>query len=59
VSVQISIDEQGNVVAASAVSGHPLLRSASEAAARKAKFAPKQIRVTGTLIYNFVLPDKE
>ncbi|MGI9056647.1 MAG: TonB family protein [Pyrinomonadaceae bacterium] len=59
VNVQIVIDETGNVMSASAVSGHPLLRQSAEAAARKAKFYPtliggKPVKVTGLIVYNFV-----
>lgn len=59
VSVAVTIDEEGNVISASAVSGHPLLRAASEEAARASKFNPtllegKPVKVTGTIIYNFV-----
>jgi TonB family protein len=58
VTVQVTIDENGTVISASAVSGHPLLRAAAEAAARNAKFGPtllsgKPVRVTGTIVYNF------
>ena len=61
VSVQIMIDEEGSVISATAVSGHPLLRAAAEAAARLATFGPTQlsgqpVKVTGILTYNFVLP---
>lgn len=59
VSVQILIDEDGNVFSASAVSGHPLLRSVSVDAALQAKFAPtllngQPVKVSGILTYNFV-----
>lgn len=59
VNVQVTIDEQGNIISASAVSGHPLLRQAAEGAARKCKFAPtllegKSVKVTGVIVYNFV-----
>jgi TonB family protein len=59
VSVQVTIDEQGNVVSANAVSGHPLLRAAAVDAAREAKFSPtllegKPVTVSGVLVYNFV-----
>jgi protein TonB len=59
VSVQVLIDENGNVVSASAVSGHPLLRAAAAAAARGAKFSPTQlsgqpVKVSGVITYNFV-----
>src|SRR5215213_2772375 len=60
VNVQVTIDEKGNVVAASAVSGHPLLRAAAVAAARASKFTPtllsgKPVKVTGIVVYNFTL----
>ena len=59
VAVQVTIDEEGNVVSASAVSGHPLLRAAAVAAAKEAKFAPvhlsgQPVKVSGVLTYNFV-----
>ncbi len=59
VSVQIVIDESGNVVSAQAVSGHPLLRAAAEAAALGAGFSPtllsgEPVKVAGVLMYNFV-----
>jgi TonB family protein len=60
VVVQVVVDEEGNVISASAASGHPLLQPAAIAAARQAKFAPyklngQPVKVTGTLTYNFVL----
>lgn len=62
VSVQVTVDEEGNVVSASAVSGHPLLRPAAVTAAREAKFNPvlldgKPVKVTGVLTYNFTPGD--
>ena len=59
VNIQVTINEQGDIVSATAVSGHPLLRQAAEEAARKAKFAPTflqgvPVSVTGVLVYNFV-----
>ena len=59
VRVQITIDENGNVVSAAAVSGHPLLQGAATAAARQSKFTPTKlsgmpVKVTGVIIYNFV-----
>lgn len=58
VNVQITIDEEGKVVSASAVSGHPLLRAASEKAARLCEFAPTRlsgvpVKVAGVITYNF------
>ena len=59
VVVQVLIDEDGNVISAHAVSGHPLLQGASVAAAREAKFSPttlagQRVKVTGVIQYNFV-----
>ena len=59
VNVQVSIDTAGNVISASAVSGHPLLRQAAEQAARQSKFSPtvlsgQAVSVTGVIVYNFV-----
>jgi TonB family protein len=59
VSVQVLIDEEGNVIAAHAVDGHPLLQAASVAAARQARFSPtllegEPVRVTGIIQYNFI-----
>ena len=54
------VDEEGNVIKAEAVSGHPLLQSAAVAAAREAKFKPtrldgKPVKVTGVISYVFAL----
>lgn len=59
VVVQVVIDEQGNVVTATAVSGHPLLRAAAATAARGAKFSPTKlsgtpVKVSGVITYNFI-----
>lgn len=59
VSVQVVISESGSVISASAVSGHPLLRAASESAARGARFSPtllsgQPVKVSGVITYNFV-----
>jgi TonB family protein len=59
VRVQVIIDSEGNVAAARAVDGHPLLRAAAEKAARESKFTPttlegKPVKVNGIIIYNFV-----
>lgn len=59
VSVQVTIDENGNVISASAAGGHPLLQSAAVQAARQAKFKPTllsgtPVKVTGIITYNFV-----
>ena len=59
VMVQVLIDEQGNVSAAHAVDGHPLLQSVCVAAARQARFSPtllegEPVKVTGVIKYNFI-----
>jgi protein TonB len=59
VSVQVTISENGSVISAAAVSGHPLLRSSAVNAARGARFSPtliggQPVKVTGTIVYNFI-----
>jgi protein TonB len=59
VTVQVTVDESGNVISASAASGHPLLRQSAVSAARQAKFSPtiiggQRVKVTGVIVYNFV-----
>ncbi|MDQ3797826.1 MAG: energy transducer TonB [Acidobacteriota bacterium] len=59
VNVQVVIDEKGNVISASAASGHQLLRKSAEDAARASKFTPtfltgQPVKVTGVIVYNFV-----
>jgi protein TonB len=59
VVVQVTIDENGNVISARAVSGHPLLQAVAVAAARQARFSPTKlsgqpVKVTGVITYNFV-----
>jgi TonB family protein len=59
VSVQVVIDEEGNIASATAISGHPLLRQSAEQAALQSKFAPTKltgqpVRVSGIITYNFV-----
>ena len=53
VRVQVSVDGNGNVVSARAVSGHPLLRSAAESAARQSKMKVDAANTTGQILYNF------
>ena len=59
VVVQVLIDENGRVVSANAVSGHPLLQAVAVGAARQARFSPTKlsgqpVKVTGVIQYNFV-----
>jgi protein TonB len=60
VSVQVLVDETGNVISAKAVKGHPLLLAAAQQAALGARFSPTKlsnqpVKVSGTITYNFVL----
>jgi len=59
VVVQVTIDENGGVISARAVSGHPLLQAVCVSAARQARFSPTKlsgqpVKVTGVITYNFV-----
>lgn len=63
VLVQAEIDEQGNISKANAISGHPLLKIASERAARKSKFMPSLIfgapvKAKALILYKFLSVDK-
>jgi protein TonB len=60
VNVQVLIDENGRVVSAKAVSGHPLLIPEAQKAALQARFSPTMIneqpvKVSGVITYNFVM----
>ena len=60
VAVEVLVDEDGDVISAKAVSGHPLLQQSAVAAAREAKFSPtrlsgKPVKVSGYVTYNFPL----
>ena len=60
VTVQVMVDEEGRVISANAVSGHPLLQAAAVAAARQARFSPtllsgQPVKISGVITYNFVL----
>lgn len=59
VAVFVTVDEQGKVIAARAISGHPLLRGDAEAAAKRARFTQtfrdgQPVKFTGTIIYDFL-----
>lgn len=61
VIVQVMLDEDGKVISAHAVSGHPLLKPAAVQAAYAARFTPTKlsgqaVKVTGVITYNFVQP---
>ncbi|MEN3325654.1 MAG: periplasmic protein TonB [Acidobacteriota bacterium] len=59
VEVKVLVDTNGSVIAAAAISGHPLLQAAAVNAARKARFTPikykgEPVKVIGVIQYNFV-----
>ena len=59
VKVELTVDENGRVTSAKAVSGNPLLHKAAEESARTARFTPTKlngqpVKVTGVIQYNFV-----
>jgi len=61
VDVRVLVDENGRVISAKAVSGHPLLQEAATDAAYQARFSPTvfeglPVKVSGVISYNFVLP---
>jgi len=55
VIVEVTINEDGRVVSARALCGHPLLQNAAVRAALHAKFSSSPSKVTGTINYNFML----
>lgn len=62
VQVQITVNEKGEVIEATVISGHPLLRDATLAAARQWRFKPTElggvpVKVQGILTFNFTLQD--
>jgi TonB family protein len=64
VSVKVTVDEGGNVISATAISGHPLLRAAAVDAARRARFSPtllngEPVKISGVITYNFVADKPE
>jgi len=63
VLVLIVINEEGKVIAAQSISGHPLLQAAAVRAARESTFNPYLLegaptKVMGTLTYKFVLNER-
>jgi TonB family protein len=60
VQVQVIVNEEGKVIAAESIAGHPLLQAAAVTAARSARFSPyrlngKPVKVMGVISFNFVL----
>lgn len=63
VVVEVTVDEEGKVFAARAISGHPLLKDAAVAAAKEWTFAQTMltgvaVKVIGTITFNFSLDYK-
>jgi TonB family protein len=64
VVVEVTVDEDGKVIAARAISGHPLMKDAAVAAARGWEFAQTKlqgvpVRVIGTITFNFTLENSK
>lgn len=64
VQVQTTISEEGKVIEATAISGHPLLRDAAVEAARQWEFPPTEVsgqpvKVKSVLTFNFTLQGEE
>lgn len=60
VVVEVIVDEEGDILSARALSGHPLLKDSAAAAARGWKFTPTMldgvaVKVVGTITFNFSL----
>jgi protein TonB len=60
VQIQVTISESGQVIEASVIGGHPLLRDAALQAARQWTFQPTElsgvpVKVQGILTFNFTL----
>jgi TonB family protein len=60
VTVQVLIDENGRVISAHALNGHPLLLQPSVQAALQARFTPtllsnQPVKASGVITYNFVM----
>lgn len=59
VQVQVTIDVDGEIVEAKAISGHPLLKQAAEKSATESRFAPTLLKgqpviIKGIIVYNFL-----
>ncbi|MEP7147266.1 MAG: energy transducer TonB [Acidobacteriota bacterium] len=59
VTIQVLIDERGNIANAGGMSGHPFLVKSAREAACESKFSPtiiegKPVKVTGIITYNYV-----
>jgi len=63
VKVAVRTDLTGTIISAKAMFGNALLRSAAESAAMLSKFAPahlkgRAVKISGTIVYDFVSPDE-
>jgi TonB family protein len=63
VTVEVELNEDGEVVSANATSGHQMLRGSAEDAAKRSKFKPalhnnRPIKAKGVILYNFSLRAK-
>ena len=63
VVVEVTVDEEGDVISARAVSGHPLMKDCAVAAARGWKFKPTSlsgvlVKIIGTITFNFTMGDE-
>ncbi len=54
VLVEAKIDELGNVIKATAITGHPILKLTSEKAALESKFLPTNIKAKIMIQYSFI-----
>jgi TonB family protein len=54
VIVEVTIDEEGSVIAASAISGHQLLKDAAVGAARQWKFPPTTLQGTSVKVVGMI-----
>ena len=64
VVVEVTVDEEGKVISARAISGHPLLKDSAVAAARGWAFQPTKldgtpVKVIGTITFNYNLDKSE
>jgi TonB family protein len=64
VVVEVTVDEEGGVISARALSGHPLLKDAAVAAARGWRFSLTKlegvpVKVIGTITFSFLLGDPQ
>ena len=54
VTVELVIEESGNIVSARALCGHPVLQTLAVKAALQSKFERQPATIRGNIVYNFV-----